>query len=166
MVAASCAPKAPTAEECRALAVPAAVIKRCFGGSLDSGTALSNVECWPYSGPTRLKGLWLLDLERSSFFPNARTMSDIKPSDEGSELGIENDERFWNAHPQQTAAVQGAGTHVYSVELVGRQFLCGDKLEYSIILPPQVLVQRFESMRLVSRGPANFSSQAAAKHVR
>lgn len=159
MLVTSCARTSPTAEECRTLAAPNAVVQRCFGGNLDSGASMSEVECWPYSKPEPLKGLWLLDLERSSFFPNAQSISDIKRESSGLELGIENEAIFWKEHPEQRGAVQGAGTHVYRVELVGRRFLCRDKLEYSIILPPQVLVERFNSIRLIGRGPANFSSQ-------
>ncbi len=115
MLATSCAPAPLTAEKCRALAAPPAVIQRCFGGNLGSGAAVSHVECWPYSKPTGLEGIWLLDFERSSFFPNATTISDIRGKGSGHELAVENEEEFWQAHPEQLAAVQGAVTHAYRV---------------------------------------------------
>ena len=155
VLATSCARTPPTADECRALADPNAVVQRCFGDA-QSGIAVSTAECWPYSKPTRLTGLWLLDLERSSFYPNARGIGDIKRQGWGRVLEIENEEDFWKRHPEHLAAVGGAGAPVYKVELEGRQSLCGDVLEHSIN-PPHVIAQRFYSMRLVARGPANFS---------
>jgi hypothetical protein len=75
---ASCGQKPPTAEECKALAAPKAVVKRCYGGNLGpSASYIGDLKCWPFSKPQRLVGLWLIGLEASEFYPNAKSFQEM-----------------------------------------------------------------------------------------
>jgi hypothetical protein len=69
--------KRPSAEECKALAAPEAVIARCYGGKLGpQATYIGDLKCWPFSKPQRLVGLWLIGLEASEFYPNDKSLQE------------------------------------------------------------------------------------------
>lgn len=71
--------KAPySAAECRSLATPDAMLKRCYGGNLETGQYVGDQQCWPFSEPRRLRGLWVIGLEVSVFYPNVNALRDAR----------------------------------------------------------------------------------------
>lgn len=144
---ASCSHPPPTAEECKALIEPKAVIDRCYGGDLRSEKYVGDLKCLPYGASQRLRGLWLIDLEASEFFPNAKTIK------QGAESPIWLETKLLDLPSKLLDAAQGAGRRVYAVEFQGRQSLCdGGGYGHMGMSPKQVIVERFYSMRLLA-GP-------------
>src|SRR5690242_7034111 len=114
LLLASCGQKPPSAQECKALGTPQAVVKRCYGGNLaPSATYVGDLECWPFSKPQRLVGLWLIGLEASEFYPNAHSLTDL--NNRKSHVWLQSD--LLERRSEVRAAAQGAGTRVYAVEL-------------------------------------------------
>lgn len=143
LLLASCG-HAPTAEECKALANPKAVVERCYGGKLEpSSKYVGDLKCWPFSPPHRLRGIWVIDLEASEFFPNASNLKDAS----GQPMWLESD--LLERRRELLDAAQGAGRRVYAVELEGRQSLCDGYFGHMGMSPRQVIVNRFYSMRLL-----------------
>lgn len=148
LVMASCGQKPPTAEECKALAAPKAVVARCYGGNIGpNGSYVGDLKCWPFSRPHRLVGLWLIGLEASEFYPNAKTLRDV--DNRRPQIWLES--ALVERRPELLAAAQGAGTRVYAVELEGRQSLCDGMFGHFGLYPRQVIAERFYSMRPLSR---------------
>jgi hypothetical protein len=141
---AACDQQPPTAQECKALADPKAVIDRCSGGNL-SGSYVGDLKCWPFSKPERLSGLWVIRMEGSDFYQNARNLEDVanrRPE------WLESD--LVERRPELLAAAQGAGTRVYAVEFEGRQSLCDGYFGHFGMYPREVIAARFYSMRLLA----------------
>jgi hypothetical protein len=139
---ASCGHRPPTAEECTALSDPKAVIDRCYGGDLRNGKYIGDLKCLPYGASERLRGLWLIDLETSEFFPNAKTVK----ANKDSPIWLETD--LLNRPSGLLDAAQGAGRRVYVVEFQGRQSLCdGGAYGHMGMFPKQVIVERFYSIK-------------------
>ena len=136
-----------SAAECKALAANEAVVKRCFGGNLENGQYVGDRQCWPFSEPRRLRGIWLIDLEASLFYPNVSAFSETK--DDGW-AWLESD--LLEARPELLAAAQGAGRRVYAVQVEGREALCDGDFGHLGMYPRQVIAERFYSMRPL---PAN-----------
>jgi hypothetical protein len=144
LLLASCG-HAPTAEECKALAKPKAVVERCFGGKLDaSANYVGDQKCWPFSKSERLRGIWVIDLEASEFFPNVSSINKAS----GQPMWLASD-LLLRRHELLDAA-QGAGRRVYAVELEGRQSLCDGYFGHMGMWPRQVIAERFYSMRLLA----------------
>lgn len=144
----ACGQKPPTAEECKALAAPKAVVTRCYGGNFGPNAHyVGDLKCWPFSKPQRLVGLWLIGLEASEFYPNARTLQDI--DNRRPQIWLESG--LLEGRPELLAAAQGAGTRVYAVDLEGRQSVCNGMFGHFGIYPRQVIAERFYSMRLLPR---------------
>jgi hypothetical protein len=139
---ASCSHRAPTAEECEALANPKAVIERCYGGKLvPSAKYVGDLKCWPFSKSQRLRGLWVIDLEASEFFPNASKFEDAS----GQPMWLQSD--LLEQRRDLLDAVQGAGRRVYAVEFEGRESLCDGFFGHMGMSPRQVIAERFYSLR-------------------
>jgi hypothetical protein len=135
---------AQTPEECKALASPKAVIERCYGGKLEpSAKYVGDLKCWPFSPSQRLRGIWLIDLEASEFFPNASSLNDAT----GQPMWLESD--LLEQRREVLDAAQGAGGRVYAVEMEGRQALCDGMFGHFGMYPRQVIAERFYSMRLL-----------------
>jgi hypothetical protein len=147
LLLASCGQRPPTAEECKALAAPKAVIDRCAGGDLTNGKYIGDLKCWPFSKPLRLHGLWLLGLEASEFYPNASSLEAV--DHKRPQIWLQSD--LLERRPELLAAAQGAGTRVYAVDLQGREALCDGMFGHFGMYPRQVIVERFYSMRLLPR---------------
>ena len=142
----ACGQRPPATEECKALAAPKAVVERCYGGSVGpTATYIGDLKCWPFSNPQRLVGLWLIDLEASEFYPNAKSLKDVDRRRPRTWLESDLLER----RPELLAAAQGAGALVYSVELEGRQVLCDGTFGHFGMYPRQVIAERFYSMNLL-----------------
>jgi hypothetical protein len=135
---------APTPEECKLLANPKAVVERCFEGKLNaSAKYVGDLKCWPFSRPHRLRGIWVIDLEASEFFPNASGLSDAK----GQPMWLETN--LLEQRGEFLDAAQGAGRRVYAVELEGRESLCDGFFGHMGMSPREVIADRFYSMRLL-----------------
>ena len=148
LLLASCGQKPPTAEECKALGAPKAVVARCYGGNLGpSASYIGDLKCWPFSKPQRLVGLWLIDLEASEFYPNAKTLQEADKR--RPQIWLES--ALLERRPELLAAAQGAGPRAYAVELEGRQSLCDGMFGHFGMYPRQVIAERFYSMRLLPR---------------
>jgi hypothetical protein len=146
LLVASCTQRQPTAEECKAIAVPKAVLERCYGGSLGpSAKYVGDLKCWPFSKSQRLIGLWLIGLEASEFYPNAHVPHGL--DNRRSKIWLQSD--LLGRRPEIKAASQGAETRVYAVELKGRQALCDGMFGHFGLYPRQVIAERFYSMRLL-----------------
>lgn len=141
---AACSHNPPTAEECKALADPKAVIQRCTDGNLSpSAKYVGDLKCWPFSKSERLRGLWVIDLEASAFYPNANT---VPPLDfRHPPTWLETD--LIDRRPELLAAAQGAGRRVYAVEFQGRKALCDGPFGHMGVFPREVIVERFYSLR-------------------
>jgi len=141
LLLASCG-HAPTPEECKTLANPKAVVERCYGGKLDpSAKYVGDLKCWPFSKPQRLRGIWVIDLEASQFFPNAASFKEAS----GRPMWLESD--LLEKRPELLGAAQGAGRRVYAVELEGRESLCDGYFGHMGMSQRQVIAERFYSMR-------------------
>jgi len=141
----SCDQKAPTAEECKALAAPKAMLERCYGGTLGrSQRYVEDVKCWPFSKPQRLVGLWVVSLETSAFYPNAHTLDEV--TRRPPRMWLESE--LLKTHPDLQASAQGANTRIYAVEFEGRQALCDGPFGHFGMYPREVVAERFYSMRL------------------
>lgn len=148
LLVASCGQKLPSAEECKGLAAPKAVVERCYGGNLGpNATYIGDLKCWPFSKPQRLVGLWRIGLEASEFYPNAKRLQEV--DHRRPEVWLESP--LLERRPELLAAAQGAGTRVYAVELEGRQSLCNGMFGHFGMYPRQVIADRFYSMRLLPR---------------
>jgi hypothetical protein len=149
----ACIQGKPTAEECKALAAPEAVIKRCYGGHLGpSAKYVGDLKCWPFSNTQRLRGLWLIRLEASEFYQNSSAVeneSNLQPPVWRPQVWLESG--LFERRPELLAAAQGAGTRAYAVELDGRQALCDGSFGHLGIYPRQVIAERFHSMRLLPK---------------
>jgi hypothetical protein len=141
-----CGQRPPTAEECKALAAPKAVVARCYGGNFGpSASYIGNLKCWPFSSLHRLRGIWVVGLEASEFYPSVRAFHQAKRPETWLESGLlERPGEIRNA-------TGGAGTRIYAVELEGRQALCDGMFGHFGMYPRQVIAERFYSMRLLSR---------------
>jgi hypothetical protein len=147
LLLACCGQRPPTAEECKALAAPNAVVARCYGGKLEpSASYIGDLKCWPFSKPQRLVGLWLIGLEASEFYPNAKSLQEVN---QRPQIWLESS--LLERRPELLAAAQGAGTRVYAVELEGRQSLCDGMFGHFGMYPRKVIAERFYSMRLLPR---------------
>jgi hypothetical protein len=91
--------------------------------------------------------LWLIGLEASEFYPNAKSLQEADKR--RSQVWLESP--LLERRPELLAAAQGAGTRVYAVELEGRQSLCKGMFGHFGMYPRQVIAERFYSMRLLSR---------------
>lgn len=142
----ACSHNQPTAEECKALADPKAVVQRCAGGSMSpSAKYIGDLKCWPFSKSERLHGLWEISLEASNFYPNATT---VPPLDSRHPpLWLETD--LIDRRPELLAAAQGAGRRVYEVELQGREALCDGLFGHMGVYPKEVIAERFYAMKLL-----------------
>ena len=147
---ASCAQGQPTPEACKALADPEAVLKRCYGGDLERGKYVGDLKCWPFSNPQRLRGIWLIDLEASEFFPNVNTLKDVR--NRRSHVWLKSG--LLDHRPELLAAAQGAGTRLYAVEMDGRQALCDGMFGHFGMSRRQVIAERFHTMRLLASSPS------------
>lgn len=136
---------APIPPDCKALSKPKAVVDRCFGGKLDDASAyVGDLRCWPFSPPHRMRGIWIIDLETSKFFPNASTIKEAT----GQPLWLETD--LLDKRSELLAAAQGAGRRVYAVELDGRESLCDGAFGHFGMTPRQVIAGNFHTIRLLS----------------
>jgi hypothetical protein len=147
LLLASCAQQPPTAAECKALADPKAVIKRCYGGNIGPSSAsyIGDLKCWPFSKPQHLVGIWVISLEASVFFPKARTLDDVNKS--ASPTWMESG--LIERRPELLASAQGANTRIYAVDFEGRQTLCDGMFGHFGTYRREVIAERFHSMRLV-----------------
>src|SRR5689334_12076135 len=59
------------AAQWKALTGRDAFLQRCFGGHFADKHYVGDFKCMPYSPPQRLRGVWVIVLEYSGFFPNA-----------------------------------------------------------------------------------------------
>lgn len=139
-----------TPAECKALADPKAVVDRCLGGNLASAKDIDDLQCWPFSKPRRLQGIWLIGLEASQFYPRARNLEEVENHE--SQIWLETD--ILESRADLLAAAQGAGTRVYAVDLEGREALCDGMFGHFGMYPKQVIVEQFHSMRLLT-GPGS-----------
>jgi hypothetical protein len=108
---------------------------------------VGDLKCWPFSKPQRLVGLWLIGLEASEFYPNARSLTDL--NGRTPRVWLQSD--LLERRPELLAAAQGAGSRVYAVELEGRQALCDGMFGHFGMYPRQVIAERFFSLRLLPK---------------
>ena len=142
---AACSQRPPTVEECKALAVPGRVVERCYGGNLKNGRYVGDLKCWPFSRAQRLRGLWLITMEESAFYPNARALGDV--NSRRARVWLQSD--LVNKRPELLASAQGASTRIYAVDLEGRLSLCDGMFGHFGMFPREVVAERFHSMRLL-----------------
>ena len=150
LLLASCGSRPPTAQDCKALSTPQAIAERCFGGNIQTGKYVGDLNCWPFSKPHKIKGVWLVALEASEFYPDARALNETRGRSPGNwtpQVWLQT--RLLNNRPELRAAGQGAGPRVYAVEFVGQQSLCGAFGHFGIY-PKEVIVDRFVMMRPLS----------------
>jgi hypothetical protein len=141
---ASCGQRLPTARECKALAEPKAVVDRCFGGHLDPAAKyVGDLKCWPFSNAHHLQGVWLLQLETSVFYPNARSIKDVL--NQPGNTWLETD--LLEKRSDLRAATQGEGTHIYAVDLEGREALCDGLFGHMGQSPHEVIATHIYSIR-------------------
>lgn len=118
------------------------MVERCFGGNLGATARyIGDLKCWPFSKPQRIAGLWVVGLEASEFYPNARVLKDIDVREADTWL----DSPLLERRPELIAA----GTRAYAVELDGRLALCDGLFGHFGMYPREVVVDRFHSMRPV-----------------
>jgi hypothetical protein len=137
-------------EECRAKIET--VADRCYGGSSSPAAEyIGDLKCWPFSESRRLTGRWVIEMEGSTFYPDAKPAGEAENRRSGVHLQTDLIER----RPEMLAAAQGsADTLVYAVELKGREALCDGYFGHGGIYPRQVIVEQFYSIKLVnSPGP-------------
>lgn len=148
LLMASCGQKTPSAEECKALAAPKAVVARCYGANRGpNGAYIGDLKCWPFSKPQRMVGLWLIGMEASEFYPNGKSLQEV--DNRRPRVWLESP--LLERRPELLAAAQGAGTRVYAVELEGRESLCNGMFGHFGTYPRQIIADRFYSMRLLPR---------------
>ncbi len=147
---------APTPRECKALANLKAVVKRCYEHKLDpSAKYVGDLRCWPFSKPERLRGIWVIDLESSEFFPNASSIKDAS----GQPMWLESE--LLNQSRELLDAAQGAGRRIFAVELEGRKSLCDGHFGHLGMTPRQVIALRFYSMRPLPNPVLRLKKKAA-----
>ena len=148
---AACGQSQPSPEQCKTLALPKAVVERCFGGDLNNGKYVGDLTCWPFSRPQRVRGLWVIALEASEFVPNVLTVDDLfKDGLSGPprpRMWLQSD--LMNQSPALRASGQGANTRIYAVDLRGRLSLCDGMFGHFGLYRREVVVERFYSMRLL-----------------
>lgn len=136
--------------ECKALIEKETFIQRCFGGDFPNGNYVGDLKCMPHSPSQRLKGVWVVDLEYSGFFPGASSFKDV----DRQRVDI-----WLDAEPARsreiTAAGQGAGLRAYAVEFMGRKSLCNDHYGHLGMSSQQVLMERMIKMRPLSVSAAD-----------
>ena len=140
LLLASCG-HSPTPQECKSLAQPKAVIKRCFGGDLTRNTYLGDLRCWPFSASHQMRGVWLIGLETSVFYPGASRAEQLRGN---SEIWLQTD--LFERRPDLVAAAQGAGAVAYVVDFDGRSSLCDGTFGHFGVSRRQVIVDKFHSM--------------------
>ena len=118
-----------------------------MGGDLHNGKYVGDLKCWPFSTPKRLRGAWLISLEASEFYPNVGTVREV--SKRQTRTWLESD--LLEHRPELLAAARGAGTRIYAVEFQGRESLCDGYFGHMGMAPREVIVDRFYSMRLLSK---------------
>jgi hypothetical protein len=134
----SCGEKRYTAEECRSLTLT--VVQRCFGGNLQSGKYVGDLQCWPFSRPQRMHGVWLVAMEASMFAPNATRVTPEAPPDLAwLQTDLKN-------RPEIVAAGQKAGNRAYLIDLLGRQSLCDGNFGHFGSYGREVIVDRIYSI--------------------
>jgi len=103
---------------------------------------VGDFKCMPYSPPQRLRGVWVVDLEYSGFFPNASSYEETESRPDKIWLRVEP-----SPSPEVKASEQGAGVRAYTIEVIGRRSLCDFNYGHMGMSPREVVAQRILTMR-------------------
>lgn len=153
--------------ECKALTENAAYLLRChpevdptdpnFAEKLDEENFVGRFNCMPYSPPQRFEGVWVIGMESSRFYPNVSTYEATTnlPDQTWLEFDV-------SVPPEATEAGQGAGTHAYSIDVIGRRSLCEWHYGHLGMSPHEVVAQRIVSLQplLVTQRERPLSTQS------
>jgi hypothetical protein len=96
-----------------------------------------------------MRGVWLVDLEASEFYPSVQALNENYrpgPNIGRPQVWLQSD--LLESRPELRAAGQGAGRRVYAVEFEGRLSHCGMFGHFGIF-PKEVIAERFYSMRFL-----------------
>ena len=111
----------------------------------------------PYSPPQRFEGVWVIGMESSRFYPNVSTYEATTnlPDQTWLEFDV-------SVPPEATEAGQGAGTHAYSIDVIGRRSLCEWHYGHLGMSPHEVVAQRIVSLQplLVTQRERPLSTQS------
>ena len=125
---------------CRAATEPARLL-RCAAQHGQAHERDQALACLPHSPPVRLRGVWVIELEGSTFYEGAAS---YRPEMSRS-IGTWLEPDHWS--PEQTRSAQGERVRAYLVEFVGRRSLCRGGYGHMGASPDEVLVDRFRSIR-------------------
>jgi hypothetical protein len=95
-----------------------------------------------------LRGIWVIDLEPSQFFPNVSTLKKANGEPKWLESNL------LHSRGQILDAARGAGRRVYGVDFEGRHSLCDSDFGHMGMPPRVVIANRFYSMRLLPSRPS------------
>lgn len=96
--------------------------------------------CFPFSKPERMSGVWVIGLERSSFFENTRRYGPSLEQRYDTWLYVE--DATWKKVAPPTAPLD----QWFHVELIGRRSMCDGMWGHMGISPKAVIVDRVLSI--------------------
>jgi hypothetical protein len=128
---------------------------RCLTANAPRGEAEATQTCFPFSEPQHLNGIWVTDLEGSTFFEDAKAFESSMLF-EGRDTWLTPDAE----RPETTRSMQGEATRAYRVELIGRRSLCPGYYGHLGVYRHEVRVERFMVLRPV---PALIKGPSAKK---
>ena len=114
-----------------------------MGGKIN-GNYVGDLKCWPFSEPRRVRGLWLIQFEASTFYPGATSYDQVEKKRP----------TFWletsllDREPLLDAG-QGGEPLAYVVDAEGRESLCNGWFGHMGLSQREFVAEHFYSLRRV-----------------